>query len=138
MRRLVAPLPTAFRLATLATALCLTSCGDKGEEEETLSGATCPPDSTLTYESFGRAFMDKYCVACHASTLQGGARQGAPSDHDLDTLEAVRETEAGHIDENAAAGPDRVNDAMPPSTFSPQPSEAERRDLGKWLACGMP
>lgn len=126
-------------LSSLATALCLTACNNGGQDDEAVnSGATCPPDSTLTYESFGRAFMDKYCVACHASTLQGKSRQGAPSDHDFDSLEAVRETEAGHIDESAAAGPARVNDTMPPDSFQPQPSEAERQDLGKWLACGMP
>jgi hypothetical protein len=41
-----------------------------------------------------------------------------------------------HIDEQAAAGPDHVNTSMPPS--GPRPSEAERRQLGEWLACGAP
>ncbi|HEU4535393.1 MAG TPA: hypothetical protein VFS00_14795, partial [Polyangiaceae bacterium] len=123
--------------AALAAAL-LAACGGAAADEGAFSGSTCPPDSTLTYESFGRDFMASYCTGCHASALRGVKRHGAPSDHDLDTLEAVRETEAGHIDENAAAGPERVNVAMPPADYARQPSEEERRRLGEWLACGMP
>jgi hypothetical protein len=100
------------------------------------TGATCPEGSTLTYESFGRAFMAQYCTRCHSSTLQGTSRQGAPSDHNLDTLEGIEATPAEHIDEEAAAGPLRVNTGMPPS--APVPSENARRQLGEWLACGTP
>jgi hypothetical protein len=100
------------------------------------TGSTCPSDSTLTYDSFAHGFMDRYCVRCHSSTLSGSARNGAPSDHDFDTLEGLHATEPEHIDEQAAAGPDRVNTAMP--TDDPRPTEAERRELGEWLACGMP
>ncbi len=124
-----------FALA-LAAAACTGPAGAGGEGAT--SGAACPPDSALTYETFGQAFMSSYCTECHASSRRGVRRQGAPSDHDLDTLEGVRETEAGHIDESAAAGPAHVNTAMPPASFGRQPSEDERRKLGEWLACGMP
>jgi mono/diheme cytochrome c family protein len=100
------------------------------------TGSVCPPSSTLTYDSFGEAFMARYCVRCHSSPLTGSARNGAPSDHDFDTLEGLHATEPEHIDEQAAAGPDNVNTAMPPG--DPRPSEAERRELGEWVACGMP
>lgn len=59
-------------------------------------------------------------------------RQGAPADHNFDTFAGVF-VMADHIDEHAAAGPNSVNTAMPPS--DPTPSEAERRQLGEWLAC---
>src|SRR6185295_10619510 len=87
-------------------ALCAVACGDPVEETEGgPTGSVCPDDSTLTYESFGRAFMTAYCTRCHSSTLEGSSRQGAPSDHDFDTLEGIEATPAEHIDEEAAAGP---------------------------------
>jgi uncharacterized membrane protein len=111
------------------------SGGDE-EEDERPSGATCAPDSTLTYETFGRPFTEEYCTRCHSSALTGDARNGAPSEYNLDTLAAIRDVGAEEIDEQAAAGPSNVNTSMPPS--EPRPTEAERRLLGEWLACGMP
>ena len=111
------------------------STGDHhGETEEsgTPSGATCPPDGAPSYDSFGKGFMDQYCVRCHSSKLKDGARMGAPPGHDFD-LEAGIAPVAEHIDEFAAAGPDAVNVKMPPT--DPKPTEAERTQLGKWLAC---
>ena len=63
------------------------------------------------------------------------ARHGAPAFHDYDTVEGVRQT-IEHIDEQAAAGPNAVNTIMPED--APKPTEAERRQLGEWLACGAP
>ena len=79
--------------------------------------------------------MASYCVRCHSTTLTGAARQGAPNDHNFDSVTLVRE-EMDHTDEAAAAGPDAVNTGMP--IGSPAPTEAERRLLGEWLACGAP
>lgn len=127
--------------ALLGCVFTMAACGgdDGGSEEaETTSGATCAEGSTLTYETFGRAFMGAYCTSCHASSVGGANRQGAPSDHNFDTLDAIRETGAGHIDDAAAAGPEKTNASMPPSTHAAIPSDLERRRLGEWLACGMP
>ena len=99
------------------------------------SGATCPPDSPLTYSNFGAPFMTSYCVQCHASTLSENQRQGAPLFHDFDTLEGIVAVWQ-HVDETTAAGPLRVNTLMPPS--DPRPGLAERTSLGEWLACGLP
>jgi hypothetical protein len=41
-----------------------------------------------------------------------------------------------HIDAMAAAGPERINQAMPPE--GAKPSREERELLGIWLACGAP
>ena len=113
------------------------ACSDPVEESKGgPTGAVCPESSELTYESFGREFMTAYCTRCHSSALEGSSRQGAPSDHDFDTLAGIEETAVEHIDEEAAAGPLRVNTGMPPS--APRPSENERRQLGEWLACGTP
>lgn len=115
----------------LVAALSLAACGEHGEP----TGSVCPPTQTLTYVNFGKSFMDTYCVDCHSSTKTGAARHGAPAFHDYDTVEGVRQT-IEHIDEQAAAGPNAVNTLMPED--APTPTEAERRQLGEWLACGAP
>jgi uncharacterized membrane protein len=111
-------------------------CGDHADEvvgEKT--SAACSDGSSLTYESFGRAFMSSYCTGCHSSALAGEARHGAPAYHDFDTLMGIRAV-ADHIDQMAGAGPAAINVQMPPSGAGP--SEKERRQLSEWLACGAP
>jgi uncharacterized membrane protein len=80
--------------------------------------------------------MTNYCVRCHSSTLSGNDRQGAPSDHNFNTLDDIHATDLEHIDEVAAASSNRINTVMPPN--GPRPTEKERRELGEWLACGAP
>jgi hypothetical protein len=99
------------------------------------SGATCPEGSTLTYEGFGAPFMTTYCTSCHASTLSGDARQGAPLYHDFDSLDGILPV-ADHVDWKAAAGPDATNELMPIGS-GPVPTLAERQQLGEWLACEL-
>jgi uncharacterized membrane protein len=107
-------------------------------EEGEPSGAICPSDSTLSYATFGESFMSSYCTSCHSSELTGKDRNDAPSDHNFDTLEAIHDVGMAHIDLAAAAGPDHVNTLMPPAEHPHHPSEAERAQLGEWLACGAP
>jgi len=125
-------LRTVFVL--LAASLCLAAC--EGEHEHVHEGsaslATCPADNTLTYDTFGKAFMTSYCVRCHSSTLKGSAGEGAAEGHDYDTLNGILPW-FDHIDEHAAAGPTIINTEMPPS--GPLPTDDERRKLGQWLAC---
>ena len=128
------------RLGTLviSIALAMSSFGCEEDHPEAAgmpTGSVCPASSTLTYASFGQSFFGSYCQRCHASTVTGAARNGAPADHVFDQVEDIRLL-AEHIDELAAAGPTVVNTEMPPD--APTPSEAERRQLGEWLACGTP
>jgi len=103
--------------------------------EDRSSGSTCPSGSTLTYDTFGRTFMETYCVRCHSSSLVGPtARSNAPDGFNFDSLVSIRLVEA-RIDEMAAAGPTRTNEFMPIGT--PQPTTDGRRQLGEWLACDM-
>jgi hypothetical protein len=97
--------------------------------------SVCASDSTLTYESFGKNFMTKYCTRCHSSELVGADRNGAPSFHDFDTLYGIKAV-SNHIDETTASGPAATNTSMPPD--KPAPTLAEREQLGEWIACGMP
>lgn len=104
-------------------------------DEGTPSGGVCPEDSTLTWANFGQKFFVDYCTQCHSTELTGAQRQGAPEDHNFDTVELVL-TQIEHIDGQAAAGPDSVNTLMP--LGEPKPTEGEREKLGEWLACGAP
>jgi hypothetical protein len=118
------------------------AAGDGGDHDHdpskpigTPSGATCPENSTLTYESFGKQFMDKYCVRCHSSELETDVeRMFAPPGHDFDVYEGIIGV-AEHVDQYAAAGPDTVNTTMPPS--GAKPTLEEREQLGEWLACEL-
>jgi uncharacterized membrane protein len=121
-------------IACAISSMVFVACG--GEEEGQTSGATCPTGSALTYDTFGSSFMGQYCTSCHSSALSGSARNGAPSNLNFDTLAALHEVDSEEIDAEAAAGPSSVNTSMPPG--EPKPSEAERRLLGEWLACGLP
>ena len=110
------------------------ACTEEEAEEGVATDATCPTNSTLTYENFAQPFMEQYCTRCHSSELTGDDRQCAPLDHDCNTEQGIFAI-AEHIDEFAAAGPNGVNTAMPPS--EPRPTEEERRQLGEWLACNV-
>lgn len=99
------------------------------------TGAECPPTSQLTYDNFGKPFMESYCTRCHSSTLTGADRMGATPFHDFDTLIGIRNV-ADHIDQTAGAGPNATNESMPPD--GDKPSLAERQQLAEWLACGAP
>jgi hypothetical protein len=116
-------------LAALALAAC------PGGAEPTPTGSTCPPGNPLTYDSFAADFMASYCTRCHASTLAGPDRHGAPLFHDFDSERGILNV-GHHVDEYAAAGPLAINTLMP-GDDGPAPSVEERRQLGQWLACAL-
>jgi hypothetical protein len=112
-----------------------------GCNEEPLFGppteSVCPPTQTLSYENFGKPFMENYCTDCHDSHKRGEERHGATSFHDFDTIYGIRAVYE-HIDFTTAAGPTGVvNDSMPPDG-EPKPTLEERTKLGEWIACEMP
>lgn len=119
--------------------VCLIFCAAVGCHSDSIFGppteSTCPQDSALSYETFGKPFMERYCTDCHSSELRSESRQGAPSFHDFDTLSGTKAV-SDHIDQTTAAGPAATNQGMPPR--SPYPSQAEREQLGQWIACGLP
>jgi hypothetical protein len=125
--------------------ITLAACGGGGGDEPAVggSGAVCPPgNTTLRYTGggngasepadFGSTFFATYCTGCHGAVPSGGA----PSHANFATLAGIRD-HISLIDARAAAGPTRVNAAMPP-VGGAIPSVAERTLLGTWLACGAP
>ena len=95
---------------------------------ESLAERPCPPDSTLTWENFGGAFVLDYCTGCHGRARVAGERQGAPVQVTFDDPGSIR-TLADRI--WRMAGDDNVY--MPPVGG---PDAATRRLFGEWLACG--
>ena len=70
-------------------------------------------DQSLTYASFGMAFLGTYCNRCHGFTQQ------------------IAQTSPGPLSSAAGTGT-----FMPPGT--PKPSAQERTSFAAWLACGAP
>ena len=99
-------------------------------EYPSLDERPCPEDSILTAENFGAPFMLTHCTGCHHVALKEGERAGAPLGVDFESLTKVR-AQAAQIWARAAD----QNATMPP--VGPPP-EAERAQLGEWLACGAP
>lgn len=93
-----------------------------------LAERPCPPDSTLTWENFGGAFVLDYCTGCHGRARGEGERQGAPIEVIFDDPASIRML-ADRIWRMAADD----NTYMPP-VGGPDPET--RRLLGEWLACG--
>ncbi len=121
----------------------LVACGGT----PTATGTVCPdPDpGTLTYENFGKPFMEKYCTWCHAEDIPRSKRNGAPIYHDFDTLLGVMQV-TDHVDEQTGIGPEASNHFMPPdrcptvaggeaNSDCAKPTDEERRQLAEWIAC---
>ena len=114
---------TTSALIVLLATVAAACAGPKELDEH-----PCPPGGTaLTYESFGKAFIDSQCQSCHAS--RSVLRQGAPSEYFFDTQADVVRWRARIFVRSAAE-----NDSMPPGPSDP--ARGERDKLADWLACG--
>ncbi|MBK8251854.1 MAG: c-type cytochrome [Polyangiaceae bacterium] len=117
----VRSLMVAASLTLLASVAA--ACGGGGEEDL----PACPDGGTdLTYDTFGKAFMDNYCTSCHTA---GSGVSGADS-LPLDSLSAVQ-AEIEEVYEKAGG----TNTSMPPGGNA-APSASEREQLAEWLSCG--
>ena len=114
----------------IRAALLAVLVGACAEAPLPLEDYPCPPEgTTLTYDSFGRAFLSSYCNRCHSA--DEGERSGAPESYRFDTLEDVRMHERRIFVRSAA-----TNVSMPPGPDDPPADERDR--LAEWLACGAP
>jgi len=103
-------------IAPLLGLTALPACDSGGDA----TGATCDPQSVLTWETYGQPFMNAYCVDCHS---------------EYGNIDRVQRGAAG-IDLFSGSGPKATNTAMPKS--GSKPSLEERQQLSTWLACGAP
>ncbi len=108
-------------------ALSLGACGedDVGSDTESPSdGGVAGGDagcSDLSYDTFGKAFFDSYCVSCHGPTL---AQQHVR----LDSLSGFTSSKKKALSEVSSNG-------MPPRGAT-APSSAERAMFREWVQCG--
>lgn len=111
-------------VATLSL-LASAACGDS-------SGGGACASGDLTYSSVGKPFVSKYCASCHAGSLTGAARQGAPTGYVFDSLADIKRHSMDMHDDVV------VTKVMPFGSSSLKPSDAEREQFGAWLDCDAP
>jgi hypothetical protein len=118
----------SHRLGSLVVRLAcfalLTACGGGQSSLGDPTGSTCPSDSTLSYDNFGKTFFDQNCNSCHSG-----------SHHPDFTSQTEIQANATNIDRAAASGPNGTNTYMPQDGSV---ADADRTKLGEWLACGAP
>lgn len=134
---------TRFIIGATLLLAAVGACSDESGDHHASGGgavgpstkAVCPTPQTLTYQSFGQGFVQKYCLPCHSTNVKGAARQGAPDDHNFDTLDEIQGLK-DHMDQKAGSGPAATNTDMPRA--DPRPTVEERKKFAEWLACGAP
>jgi uncharacterized membrane protein len=91
----------------------------------------CVHDPPLTYDDFGRRFLDTYCAGCHSSLHPAGTRlrQGAPAGVDFDTYRGLLEW-ADRVEARATG----EAPTMPPGGG---PTGQELANLAEWLGCAV-
>lgn len=110
--------------ALIVAALVGSACA----KNTTIDEYACPKEGTaLTYDNFGKGFLDAHCQSCHGQPTRD--RNGAPASLDF------------HSQSDALAHKERIfaraaadNVTMPPGPDDP-PTD-ERYQLAEWLACG--
>lgn len=100
--------------------LVISGCASNGGSTGTdTSAVTCPPDSTLTYENFGKVLIEDQCLSCHTSKEKPAL-----------TTQAAIQTNASKILRVTV-----TSSQMPKGSSM---LADERQLLGEWLACGAP
>jgi hypothetical protein len=101
------------------------SCGTKNDPVGSLPGDGLP--ETVTYTEHIRPLLEDNCTGCHASTLQGADRNGAPTGIDFDTYaNATQWAEQGNARIQAGS--------MPPSGGL---TSNDRALFQKWVDQGL-
>ena len=108
-------------LVTIAVALALTIALVAGPKH--LAQAQ---DCAKTYDNFGKAFIEQYCIGCHASANRGFARKGAPEGYNYDDVTIIQNKKKDILKWVIE------KKRMPPiGTISDQ----EKANLKTWLDC---
>lgn len=90
----------------------------------------CPAGTNLTWGNFAAQYTRRYCSGCHAGSLSGDDRQGAPDEVVLDSYQQALDWRVEMIRSASAS-----NAPMPPGIKVPA---GERALLREWLKCGAP
>ena len=103
---------------------------DAGVVRNYVPGLECPPDSVLSYDGFGGAFLGQWCLGCHSSQLSPDMRQGAPLDVNFDMAAGVNM----YLERMAF----RATGDMPTMPPVGGPPADQRQLFSEWLSCGAP
>ena len=107
------------------SAVLLMACGPGPETEPSLPVVDC---DAVTVPSYHDLTIWRSCNLCHASTLTGANRQGAPEGIDYDTYEAASAF--------AYIGAVEVNSGTMP--FTGTVTDEEKEAYYAWALCGTP
>jgi uncharacterized membrane protein len=107
--------------------LFLFACGLEAADSATTY--TCDRTPPLTYDNFGRGYLEMHCNGCHSSLLPEAHRVGAPANVDFDNKSMVLEW-ADRIEARATGD----LPTMPPGG-GPTPTEVAQ--LEEWLYCTL-
>ena len=88
MKRPIGPKARAAG-ALAAVILLAAACGGTKTDPAAPDGDDDGLPGTVTYTGHVKALLDANCIRCHASSLEGRARNGAPADVNLDTYPAA-------------------------------------------------
>jgi uncharacterized membrane protein len=106
------------------TLALLIACSGASQDSEV---SLCSSQPALSYTSFGKAFLDRYCTGCHSAYVPLSNRNGAPEGVDFESYEKVllwrERIEARSLDLS-----------MPPGGG---PAEAELLQLEEWFGCAV-
>ena len=104
--------------------------GCLSEKDDEDSADPCLRDPPLTWDSWGKGFVEKHCNGCHSSIIPDAHRNNAPKGVDFDTYVGVL-TFAERIDARVV----ELNPtAMPPGGG---PTDEELSLLAEWLTCSV-
>jgi cytochrome c5 len=120
---------------TGATAAPSTDAGPAPKDAGTRSDASAPAVdmndcATLTYESFGKAFVGKFCIACHSGTMASSALGGVS----LDSLPNIVKNKM-YLKKVTAPRTDGIESRMPKGG-NPDLTNQGRAKFGAWIDCG--
>jgi len=101
----------------------LASCADGNDTDAPM----CSHDPPLTYDDFGKPFMQQFCNGCHSSLVTEEYRNDAPLGVDFDTYQGVLENRIKIRVQTNPEGP-----IMPPGGG---PNPDQYADLLEWLNC---
>jgi uncharacterized membrane protein len=130
-----------------AASLAIAACGGGAGSDSAPAVLLGPPTGTttaacdaagmsgITYAGFASGFFTSYCTRCHSTAVTGAARNGAPVDHNFDTLAGAR-LHIDHVDLVAGENPaGTVRNALMPIS-APVLTDTERKMLSCWIVQG--
>ena len=121
---------TAAGIFVALAAAALAGCGEDAEPDavDDAGAGSCELPDVATYGEHAGPLLDEHCTSCHAGTLHGAERNGAPEGVDFDTYEAAVES--------AAAAAERIRaGTMPPAGGL---ESCQRELFDAWVDGGVP